>query len=117
MHGVEMRYRMYDVCIKNYLEFIGRLVDKISPAFELRNSGVSAVARSFQLSLSTPRRQIKFASTLVKPVTAYHFAWSLLTKGAIAGIDSRRCARGTADSLPRLALVHNRRLYLPTQGS
>jgi hypothetical protein len=25
------------------------LVDKISPAFELRNSGVPAVARSFQL--------------------------------------------------------------------
>jgi hypothetical protein len=28
------------------------LVDKISPAFELRNSGVSAVVRSFQLSIS-----------------------------------------------------------------
>jgi hypothetical protein len=48
------------------------LVDKISPAFELRNSGVPAVVRSFQLSLSTLRRPIKSASALVKPVTAYH---------------------------------------------
>jgi hypothetical protein len=34
-----------------FLDFIGEPVDKISPAFELRNSGVPAVARSFQLSL------------------------------------------------------------------
>ena len=38
------------------------LVDKISPAFELRNSGVPAVVRSFQLSASTLRRPIKSAS-------------------------------------------------------
>jgi hypothetical protein len=35
------------------------LVDKISPAFELRNSGVPAVVRSFQLSY-TPQRGPKF---------------------------------------------------------
>jgi hypothetical protein len=38
---------------------LGRLVDKISPAFELRNSGVPAVARSSQLPwvyLHTPKR-------------------------------------------------------------
>jgi hypothetical protein len=46
-----------------------------------------------------------------------NFAWSLLTKGVIAGIGKRRCARGTADPLPRLTLARNRRLYLPTQGS
>jgi hypothetical protein len=43
---------MCDVC-KTSSEFIGELVDKISPAFELRNPGglwpVPAVARSFQL--------------------------------------------------------------------
>jgi hypothetical protein len=38
------------------------LVDKISPAFELRNSGVSAVARPFQLPASALRRPIKSAS-------------------------------------------------------
>jgi hypothetical protein len=31
------------------LRFIGELVDKTSPAFELRNSGVPAAARSFLL--------------------------------------------------------------------
>jgi hypothetical protein len=41
----------------------------------------------------------------------------LLTKGVIAGIDNRRCARGTADRLPRLTLAHNRRLYSPTHYS
>jgi hypothetical protein len=34
------------------------LVDKPSPAFELRNSGVPAVVRSFQLPRSTLRRQL-----------------------------------------------------------
>jgi hypothetical protein len=43
-----MPYRMCDVCKKS-LEFIGELVDKISPAFELRNPGAPAVVRSFQL--------------------------------------------------------------------
>jgi hypothetical protein len=42
-------YRMYDVC-KKKLGVYWELVDKISPAFELRNSGVPAVVRSFQLS-------------------------------------------------------------------
>jgi hypothetical protein len=46
-----MPYRMCDVCKKS-LEFVRVLVDKISPAFELRNSGVPAVARSFQLPVS-----------------------------------------------------------------
>jgi hypothetical protein len=64
-------YRMYDVC-KKKLGVCWGLVDKISPAFELRNSGVPAVSRSFQLSLSTLQRPIKSVSTLVKPVTAYH---------------------------------------------
>jgi hypothetical protein len=40
-----MPYRMYDVCKKNKkLGGCWGLVDKISPAFELRNSGVPAVA-------------------------------------------------------------------------
>jgi hypothetical protein len=38
------------------------LVDKISPAFELRNSGVPAVVRSFHLPTSTLRRPIKSTS-------------------------------------------------------
>ena len=38
-----MPYRMYDVC-KKKLGVCWGLVDKISPAFELRNSGVPAVA-------------------------------------------------------------------------
>ena len=37
------------------------LVDKISPAFELRNSGVPAVVRSSQLPAPTLRRPIKSA--------------------------------------------------------
>jgi hypothetical protein len=43
-------YRMCECMYKKSWEFDGGLFDKISPAFELRNSGVSAVARSFQLS-------------------------------------------------------------------
>jgi hypothetical protein len=46
-----MPYRMCNICKKNLGVYWG-LVDKISPAFELRNSGVPAVARSFQLSTS-----------------------------------------------------------------
>jgi hypothetical protein len=42
------------IYVKNLGVYWG-LVDKISPAFELRNSGVPAVVRSFQLSLSTLR--------------------------------------------------------------
>jgi hypothetical protein len=38
-------YRMYDVCNKK-LGVCWGLVDKISPAFELRNPGVPAVLRS-----------------------------------------------------------------------
>jgi hypothetical protein len=53
-----MPYRMYDVC-KKKLGVCWGLVDKISPAFELRNSGVPAVARSSQLSY-TPQRGPKF---------------------------------------------------------
>jgi hypothetical protein len=43
-----MPYRMYDVCKKNAWGVLG-LVDKVFPAFELRNSGVLAVVRSSQL--------------------------------------------------------------------
>jgi hypothetical protein len=68
-----MPYRMCDVCKKKELGVHWGLVDSASPAFELRNSGVPAVARSFQLPLSTLRRPIKSASALVKPVTAYHW--------------------------------------------
>jgi hypothetical protein len=58
-YGIDT-YRMYDVC-KTKTKKLGvycGLVDKISPAFELRNSGVPvpAVVRPFQLpalSLST----------------------------------------------------------------
>jgi hypothetical protein len=47
------------------------LVDKISPAFELRNSGVPVVARSFQLSCMKFRRASpRLYKT--KQVTAYH---------------------------------------------
>jgi hypothetical protein len=42
-------YRMYAVCKKKLGVCLGLLVNKISPAFELRNSGVPAVVRSFQL--------------------------------------------------------------------
>jgi hypothetical protein len=43
-------YRMCNICCQKKLGvYVLGLVDKISPAFELRNSGVSAVARSFQL--------------------------------------------------------------------
>jgi hypothetical protein len=53
-----MPYRMYDVC-KKKLGVCWGLVDKISPAFELRNSGVPAVVRSSQLPY-TPQRGPKF---------------------------------------------------------
>jgi hypothetical protein len=100
------------------------LVNKVSPAFELRNSGVPAVVRSFQLPIIAwvlnEHARVFLGCRLV---TAYHWNTSAATspglyfKGIIAGINSRRCARGTADSPPRLALAHDRRLYLPTQGS
>jgi hypothetical protein len=78
-----------------------RLVDKISPAFELRNPGVPAVARSFQLSIiawiSNEHARVSLPGMSAGhrvPLAyfGYNFAWSLLTKGAIAGIDKRRCA-------------------------
>jgi hypothetical protein len=47
------------------------LVDKISPAFELRNSGVPAVVRSFQLSCMK-FRQTSLRLYQIKQVTAYH---------------------------------------------
>ena len=47
------------------------LVDKISPAFELRNSGVPAVVRSSQLSCMK-FRQTSLRLYQIKPVTAYH---------------------------------------------
>jgi hypothetical protein len=60
----------YTACamyVKNNLEFVcWGLVDKISPAFELRNSGVPAVARSFQLSNSTLQRPIKSLRVYIK---------------------------------------------------
>ena len=49
-------------CIYKQAWSVLGLVDKISPAFELRNSGVPAVARSSQLSASALRRPIKSAS-------------------------------------------------------
>jgi hypothetical protein len=49
-----MPYRMCDVCKKKERGVYWGLVDKIFPAFELRNSGVSAVVRSFQLSIAPP---------------------------------------------------------------
>jgi hypothetical protein len=47
------------------------LFDKISPAFELRNSGVPAVARSFQLSIYH-RLDVKRASSSVPGMSAGH---------------------------------------------
>jgi hypothetical protein len=50
------------------------LVDKISPAFELRNSGVSAVARSpFQLpGIAWVLNEQARVFLGCRPVTAYH---------------------------------------------
>jgi hypothetical protein len=71
-----MPYRMYGVCKKKLGVYWG-LVDKISPAFELRNSGVPAVViRSFQLRV--------------------------VDRGHIRDRQASLC-RGTADTLPRLA--------------
>ena len=49
------------------------VVDKVSPTFELRNSGVPAVVRSSQMSASTLRRPIKSTSISSRLVTAYHW--------------------------------------------
>jgi hypothetical protein len=116
-------YRMYDACKKKKRRGVWGLVDKISPAFELRNSGVPAVVRSFQLSniAWVLNEQAPGTSAGHRVPLAYfdcNFDWPLLTKGVIAGIDNRRCARGTADRvspaspLPIIAAY----LYLPTQG-
>jgi hypothetical protein len=60
----------------------------------------------------------------IKQVTAYtlayygcNFAWSLLTKGVIAGIGKRRCAEALQTPSPGSPLPIIARLYLPTQGS
>jgi hypothetical protein len=67
-----MPYRMYGVC-KKKLGVCWGLVDKISPAFELRNPGVPAVARSFQLSstawILNEQARVFLGCRLV---TAYH---------------------------------------------
>jgi hypothetical protein len=63
-------YRMYDICKKKKFGVCWGLVDKISPAFELRNSGVPAVVRSSQLSC-TPQRGPKFNRGGVWPKAAH----------------------------------------------
>jgi hypothetical protein len=64
---------MYDVCNKKAwsLEFVGGSSTKISPAFELRNPGVPAVVRSFQLPCMK-FRQTSLRLYQIKQVTAYH---------------------------------------------
>ena len=69
-----MPYRRYDVC-KKKLGVRWRLVDKISPAFELSNSGVPEVARSFQLSsIAWVLNEQARVFLGCRPVTAYHHA-------------------------------------------
>jgi hypothetical protein len=67
-----MPYRMCGVC-KKKLGVCWGLVDKISPAFELSNSGVPAVVRSFQLSstawILNEQARVFLGCRLV---TAYH---------------------------------------------
>jgi hypothetical protein len=68
-----MPYRMCDICREKSLGCIWGLVDKISPAFELRNAGVSAVARSLQLPIIAWILNEQGRVFLgCRPVTAYH---------------------------------------------
>jgi hypothetical protein len=66
-YGVDAVPHVCDVC---FVLFYLELVDKISPAFELRNSGVPAVAIPAvyrEVSTGTP------VSILCRLVTAYHW--------------------------------------------
>jgi hypothetical protein len=71
-----MPYRMYDVCIKKTSGLLG-LVDKTSPAFELRNSDVPAVVRGHAFQLSNTAWILKEHARVFLGcralVTAYHW--------------------------------------------
>jgi hypothetical protein len=72
-YGVAISYRMCDICEKKLgVQSVLGFVDKMSPAFELRNSDVPAVARSFQLPAMKFVRARPCLSITCRLVTAYH---------------------------------------------
>jgi hypothetical protein len=106
--------------VKKKLGVYWGLVDKISPAFELRNPGVSAVARSFQLAcrLYSPdttavgivRLQARRRNRTHPPPGQSPPA---IERGHSRDRQASLC-RGTAYTPPRLTLAHTRRIYILT---
>jgi hypothetical protein len=112
-------YRICDVCKKKAWSLLGARGQKISLAFELRNSGVPAVASPFQLS----RMEFRRASPRlyqIKQVTAYHWHTAAATspglylpKGPYGGhsrdrqppLCQRHCILHTASPVSPLAII------------